>query len=108
MRPDLCAVDNAVDPENYLGRFWVDSLTHDPDALRFVMKLLGEEKVALGTDYPFPLGEDQPGVLIESMADLTQTTRERLLFRNACDWLGRTPEQLGLGLTVTHDLSNSR
>jgi aminocarboxymuconate-semialdehyde decarboxylase len=91
-RPDLCAVDNAVSPRDYLGRFWVDSLVHDADALRFILRLFGPEKVALGTDYPFPLGENQPGALIESLAELESSTRERLLWRNAFEWLGRSPE----------------
>lgn len=91
-RPDLCAVDNPVSPRDYLGRFWVDSLVHDADALRFILRLFGPEKVALGTDYPFPLGENQPGALIESLAELEGSTRERLLWRNAFEWLGRSPE----------------
>jgi hypothetical protein len=40
-----------------MGRFWADSLVHDPDALNLVVKTFGEDKVCLGTDYPFPLGE---------------------------------------------------
>jgi aminocarboxymuconate-semialdehyde decarboxylase len=88
-RPDLCAVDNAVSPREYLGKFWVDSLVHDPRALRFIIDTFGENRVALGTDYPFPLGELEPGRLIESMADLTPVARERLLVTNALEWLGR-------------------
>jgi len=92
-RPDLVAVDNKVPPRDYLGRFWVDSLVHDADTLRFIVKLFGPEKVALGSDYPFPLGEDCPGSLIESLTELERSTRERLLWRNALDWLGRTLEE---------------
>ncbi len=91
-RPDLCAVDNKVPPRDYLGRFWVDSLVHDADTLRFILRLFGPQKVALGTDYPFPLGELQPGALIASLPELDAPTRERLLWRNAFEWLGRSPE----------------
>ncbi|XXF77873.1 amidohydrolase family protein [Myxococcaceae bacterium GXIMD 01537] len=91
-RPDLCAIDNTVSPREYLGRFWVDSLVHDAATLRFILGLFGPEKVALGTDYPFPLGELKPGALIDSLSELTPATRERLLWRNAFDWLGRSPE----------------
>lgn len=91
-RPDLCAVDNKVPPRDYLGRFWVDSLVHDAETLRFILRLFGPEKVALGTDYPFPLGELKPGALIESLSELEAPTRERLLWRNAFEWLGRSPE----------------
>src|SRR4030095_13135126 len=87
-RPDLVAVDNAVNPRSYLGRFYVDSLVHDPTALRGLIALLGEEKIALGSDYPFPLGEARPAALIESMADLSPRTRERLLAGTALEFLG--------------------
>lgn len=97
-RPDLCAVDNSVAPRAYLARdegngaviparFYVDSLTHDADALRALIRLMGAKRVALGSDYPFPLGEDEPGRLIESMADLDAATRERLLCGTALEFL---------------------
>lgn len=95
-RPDLCAVDNPVNPRSYLGRFYVDSLVHDPLALRYILKIYGDERIALGTDYPFPLGEAEPGKLIDSMSDLSDTTRRRLLFETALDWLGKTADQLGM------------
>jgi aminocarboxymuconate-semialdehyde decarboxylase len=95
VRPDLVAVDNPVSPREYLGRFWVDSLVHDPEMLRLIVRLFGPEKVALGSDYPFPLGEAHPGSLVESMADFDVKTRERLLWRNALEWLGRSREEFG-------------
>ena len=67
VRPDLCAVDNPVNPRDYLGRFWVDSLVHDPLMLDYLVKILGPDKITLGTNYPFPLGELTPGELIHSM-----------------------------------------
>lgn len=88
VRPDLCATDNKKSPREYLGKFWVDSLVHDSDALAFIVKLFGEGKVALGTDYPFPLGEDEPGKLIETCAALSASCKEKLLYKNALDWLG--------------------
>lgn len=91
-RPDLVAVDNPVPPRDYLGRFWVDSLVHDADTLSSIVKLFGPDKVALGSDYPFPLGEERPGTLIDSLTELPLATRERLLWRNALDWLGRSRE----------------
>jgi len=87
-RPDLCAIDNPKGPMEYLGKFFVDSLTHDADMLRHCIKLFGDDKLMLGTDYPFPLGETEPGKLIESMNDLSVTTKERMLRTNALTWLG--------------------
>src|SRR5881409_1889011 len=66
-------------PREYLGRFYLDSLVHDADALRHLIRLVGAERIALGTDYPFPLGEERPGALIESLTELSAAVRERLL-----------------------------
>ena len=88
VRPDLCAVDNAVNPREYLGRFYVDSIIHDAEAMRYLIKLIGAERICLGTDYPFPLGELEPGRLIESMTDLSPETKAQLLGKTALDWLG--------------------
>ncbi len=88
VRPDLVAIDNKTNPRDYLARthgglarparFYVDSLVHDADALKFLLKLFGAERVALGSDYPFPLGEAQPGKLIDSLGDLSEETKARL------------------------------
>jgi aminocarboxymuconate-semialdehyde decarboxylase len=93
VRPDLCAVDNKRNPREYLAsrdgpaRFYVDSLVHDPDALQMLLKIFGAERVALGSDYPFPLGEGVPGALIESMSALSQRDKERVLAGTAREFL---------------------
>lgn len=96
VRPDLCAVDNKVNPRSYLGKFYVDSLVHDPQMLKYILEIYGEDKVAMGTDYPFPLGEEEPGRLIESMTDLSEKTRRRLLVGTALEWLGKTENDFEL------------
>ena len=70
------------------ARFWVDSLTHDPEALRTVLRHMGAARVALGSDYPFPLGEDQPGAMIEAMGALSAEEKAWLLRRSAQEFLG--------------------
>ncbi|MGB3526743.1 MAG: amidohydrolase family protein [Flavobacteriales bacterium] len=92
VRPDLCAVDNPVPPKDYLGRFWLDSLVHDPAMLQHVVNLVGADKVALGTDYPFPLGELEPGTLIRSMP-WDDKQKEMLLSGSALQWLDLEPGQ---------------
>ncbi len=86
VRPDLCAVDNPVNPRDYLGRFWIDALVHDPAMLQLVVDQMGASRVAMGTDYPFPLGELQPGQLINSMP-YDDPTKEMLLSGAALQWL---------------------
>lgn len=87
VRPDLCAVDNPVNPREYLNRIYLDSLVHDPAMLRYMLELMGPERIALGSDYPFPLGEHHPGALIESM-NFDNAQQERLLSGTALEWLG--------------------
>lgn len=91
-RPDLVAIDNNVAPKNYIGKFWIDSLVHDKHTLDFVINVMGIDKVALGSDYPFPLGELHPGKLINEMP-YDDETKEMLLSKNALDWLGLKKEQ---------------
>jgi aminocarboxymuconate-semialdehyde decarboxylase len=86
VRSDLCAIDNQHNPRNYLGKFWLDSLVHDKAMLEYLVKLVGAERVALGTDYPFPLGELEPGKLIESSA-FNDETKAKLLHGAALEWL---------------------
>jgi aminocarboxymuconate-semialdehyde decarboxylase len=88
VRPELCAVDNPKNPRGYLGKLYLDSLVHDADALRSLIRLVGAERIALGSDYPFPLGEHVPGTLIESMDDLPPATKNRLLAGTALEFLG--------------------
>lgn len=87
VRPDLTAFDNNINPRNYLGKFWIDSLVHDADVLQYLINLMGDEKICLGTDYPFPLGESQPGKLIEEMQLDNVISKEKLLYQNAREWL---------------------
>jgi aminocarboxymuconate-semialdehyde decarboxylase len=93
VRPDLCAVCNDKSPRSYLGKFYVDSLVHDEDALRSLLKLVGADRIALGSDYPFPLGEEEPGQLIESLQDLSPAVKDRLLAGTALEFLGLAREQ---------------
>ncbi|MBY0525929.1 MAG: amidohydrolase [Gemmataceae bacterium] len=88
VRPDLCAVHCPRAPREFLGKFYLDSLVHDAEALRQIIRLVGAERVALGSDYPFPLGEAEPGKLIASLTDLSDADRNRLLSGSALEFLG--------------------
>ncbi len=90
-RPDLVAVDCRISPKDFIGKFWVDSLVHDEKSLKFLVEVMGKEKVALGTDYPFPLGEKTAGKLIQS-AKLDPETKEWLFHKSALQWLNLKSE----------------
>jgi aminocarboxymuconate-semialdehyde decarboxylase len=74
-------------PSRYLGRFYVDSAVFDERALQFLVGTMGTERVMLGSDYPFPLGEHRVGTLIRS-SHLTPQAKSLLLGQNAEEFLG--------------------
>lgn len=88
VRPDLCAVNRGASPRSYLGRFYLDSLVHDARMLEVLLEQVGANRIALGSDYPFPLGEAEPGRLVESM-NLPAGQRERILAGTALEFLKR-------------------
>ncbi|QSE99379.1 amidohydrolase [Fulvivirga lutea] len=85
-RPDLVAVDNQVNPREYLSKFWVDCITHDPKMLQYVLDLQGSKRVTLGSDYPFPLGDLEIGKFIEEM-NLPESTVEDIFCNSTLEWL---------------------
>jgi aminocarboxymuconate-semialdehyde decarboxylase len=92
-RPDLVAIDNTIPPKNYLGKFWVDSVTHDPLMLDYVLKSIGSKRITLGSDYPFPLGDLEIGKYIDEM-DLKQEVKEDIYCNASLEWLGMTKNDL--------------
>ena len=86
-RPDLVAIDNQVDPGAYVGKFWVDCITHDPVTLEFILKIQGSKRVTLGSDYPFPLGDLEIGKFIEQM-NLSDEDKENIFCHSTMEWLG--------------------
>jgi len=91
-RPDLVAIHNNINPRTYLGKFFVDSLVQDARVLEYIVKLFGANRVALGSDYPFPLGENEPGKLIREM-NFSNDVKEKLLSGSALEWLGMKKEK---------------
>ena len=85
VRPDLYP-DNPHSPRKYLNKMYFDSLVHEPASLDFLIDLVGADKVMLGTDYPFPLGEAEPGKLIESR-NYDDNIKEMLMNGSALNWL---------------------
>jgi aminocarboxymuconate-semialdehyde decarboxylase len=96
VRPDLCAVDNPHSPRKYLSRIYFDSLVHEAAKLDYLIKLVGADQVAMGTDYPFPLGELEPGNLIDSMP-YDDSIKAMLFHGAALNWLNLEKSQFQNG-----------
>lgn len=89
-RPDLIATSE-MPPSHYLDRFSVDSVVFDEAPLRLLVDVMGSERIMLGSDFPYPLGEDPAGTLIRNASFLDQEQRLQMLSRNAQTYLGFNP-----------------
>jgi aminocarboxymuconate-semialdehyde decarboxylase len=86
-RRDIVRGRSTAPPSEYLDRFEVDSAVYDERALRYLVDVMGPSSVLLGSDYPFPLGEEHVGSTIRSCGFAADVER-RLLGDNAAEFLG--------------------
>jgi len=70
-------------PSHYLNRFSVDSAVFDPRALRLLVDTMGADHIMVGSDAPFPLGEERIGDLVRNQPGLTELHRQLVLTENA-------------------------
>jgi aminocarboxymuconate-semialdehyde decarboxylase len=82
-RRDIVRGKSTDVPSSYLRRFYVDSAVFDAAALRFLADVMGEDRVMLGSDYPFPLGEEVVGELIRTAPGFSREAKAQLLGGNA-------------------------
>jgi aminocarboxymuconate-semialdehyde decarboxylase len=80
---DIVRQDCPHPPSHYLKRFFVDSAVFDDRSLRLLVEVMGEDRVMLGSDYPFPLGEQQIGKLVSDAQWLGKDGCARILAGNA-------------------------
>jgi aminocarboxymuconate-semialdehyde decarboxylase len=92
MRPDLCQTRTTTKPSLQMENLYVDSLVHDRVMLQLLIDRFGADRVALGSDYPFPLGELEPGKLVETTDFLNARAKEQVLSGTALEFLGRARE----------------
>lgn len=85
-RPDLVGVSERP-PSAYLDRFSVDSVVFDPAALRLLVDTMGVDRVMMGSDFPYPLGERPAGAVVRTSAFLTENDKDAILGGNAMRWL---------------------
>ncbi|TAL38101.1 MAG: amidohydrolase [Alphaproteobacteria bacterium] len=113
-RPDLFKGASQLDPYSTVRKcgVYVDTLVHDHAVLKMLIELLGAKRVAMGSDYPYPLGEIDPfdaatlldpkgnkcpypvakeiypGHAVEHLEGIDDNDRQRLLSGTAKEWLG--------------------
>jgi aminocarboxymuconate-semialdehyde decarboxylase len=72
----------------YLRRFTYDTISHAPESMRYLIDLVGAERVMLGSDYCFDMGPARPRDIIDKQLRLSATDRTRILSGNARRLLG--------------------
>jgi len=85
---DIVRQDCPNPPSSYVDRFSVDSAVFDPDALTLLVKVMGAERVMLGSDSPFPLGEQKVGALVRGHGELSRGDKQAILGGNAAKFFG--------------------
>jgi aminocarboxymuconate-semialdehyde decarboxylase len=80
-RPEA-RVDDAGLPSRYLRRFLYDTLVQRPEALRYLVQLVGHDRVMLGSDHPFWMGDPDPLRVVRD-ADLDPATQAAIFGANA-------------------------
>jgi len=87
-RRDLVGADSEHPPSHYASRVYVDSVVFTEPALRVLVDAHGSDRVVLGSDYPYPLGERPAGAVIRD-STLPDDEKSLLLSTNAIRFLGR-------------------
>ena len=82
-KPEVAAVHTSRLPSEYMAGLYVDTVVHNPAALRFLVDTIGADHILLGTDYPFEMGDEDPVGLVDSVPGLEPAQREAILSDNA-------------------------
>ncbi|MGP6177762.1 amidohydrolase family protein [Microbacterium sp. A196] len=69
-------------PSTYLRRIWFDTVVHDPRALRQLLEVVGEDRIVLGSDFPFDMGLDDPVKFVREL-ELPAGVERKILGDNA-------------------------
>ena len=81
-KPEIVAKDMGTSPTDALRLLYFDTVLHEPDAIRYLIDLAGVDRILLGTDYPFEMGDPDPIDTIDAIPGLTGTERNAILSGN--------------------------
>lgn len=85
---DIVRQDCPRPPSDYVKRFYVDSAVFDPKALRLLADVMGTDRIMLGSDYPFPLGEQKIGELVARQPGFDEKDKHAIWAGNAIEFFG--------------------
>ena len=86
VRPELKHMKQP--PSSYLRRFSYDTIGHNDEIMLNLVRMVGADRVVLGSDYCFDMGYERPVEVVEQLATFSEQDRDRILGRNAARLLG--------------------
>jgi aminocarboxymuconate-semialdehyde decarboxylase len=84
------AHDDGPSPLEYARRFYYDTMVFDRRALRYLVELLGHDRLLVGSDFPAMPREEPAGRTLRSL-DLPAAVVDDITWNNAFRWLGMAP-----------------
>lgn len=82
MRHHSLHPDDMADPVGEFARLYFDTIVFEPSTLDFLVAKVGADKIMLGSDWPFPIGDFTPAKVVEGAA-LSDSDRTAILGGNA-------------------------
>ena len=83
VRPETRVAIPDHPPSHYMKRLFYDTMVFQPLYLRHLIEIVGVDRVMLGTDYPFDMGETDPLGLIGATEGIADADREAISGGNA-------------------------
>jgi aminocarboxymuconate-semialdehyde decarboxylase len=83
-----CRLHISKPPDYYVKKIWFDTVLFRTDSIAFLANLVGHEKVMMGTDSPYDMGENHPVKLVQNVPGLTAAQKADILGGNAARLLG--------------------
>jgi aminocarboxymuconate-semialdehyde decarboxylase len=87
VRPE-CQEKVHKSPMAFFKNFYFDIITHNPEALRYLISLAGSDHVLLGSDYPYDMGDPNPVQTVSQLSGIKAKDRQKIMRENAIALFG--------------------
>jgi aminocarboxymuconate-semialdehyde decarboxylase len=81
IRPECKTI--ARPPSTYLKRFTYDTITYSEEQLEDLVRLVGAERIMVGSDYCFDIAYEEPVKFVQGVKSLTAAQKQQILWDNA-------------------------
>jgi aminocarboxymuconate-semialdehyde decarboxylase len=85
VRPELKHMKQP--PSAYLRRFTYDTIGHNDQIVMNLIRQVGVDRVMIGSDYCFDMGDDRPADIVDRLTELSEKDRELILGATAAKLL---------------------